>query len=352
VAAGGFTLGALAAALDAVVDGDAGRVVTGIAPLESAGPNDISFLVDARYRDRAKVSRAGAFLAPLDAADLPAPVLRSRAPQRALIDLLRLFHPLPDHRPGIHPSACVAADAQIDPTASIGALAVVEAQALIGPRVRVHPLVYVGAGVEIGEDAELYPHAVLREGVRIGRRVIVHAGAVIGSDGFGYASDATGHRKIPQVGTVIVEDDAEIGANTTIDRAMLGATIIGRGTKIDNLVQIGHNVEVGADSLIVAQVGISGSCRLGRGVVLAGQVGVADHVEIGDGVMIGAQSGVPADVAAGQKVLGTPARPLTQAKRILLVEGSLPEMARRLRELERRVRRLEGPAHGNEGRDD
>ena len=352
MAAGGFTLGALAAALDATVDGDPGRVVTGVAPLESAGPDEISFLVDARYRARAKTSRAGAFLASLDAADLPAPVLRTGAPQRALIDLLLLFHPPAAHRSGLHPTACVAADARIDPSASIGALAVVEARAVIGPRARIHALVYVGAGVEIGEETELYPHVVLREGVKIGRRVIIHAGAVIGSDGFGYVSDAAGHRKIPQVGTVIIEDDVEIGANTTIDRAMLGATVVQRGTKVDNLVQIGHNVEVGQHSLIVAQVGISGSSRLGHGVVLAGQVGIADHIEIGDGVMIGAQSGVAADVDAGQKVLGSPARPLTQAKRILLVEGNLPDMARKLRDLERRVMQLEGRAPASDRRDE
>ena len=337
----GLSLGAIAEALGLTLDGDPSREVTGVAPLESAGPEQISFLTHARYRERARASRAGAFLAPLDAADLPAPTLRSAAPQHALIDLLLLFHPPARHASGVHPSAIVAAEARVDKTASIGALAVVEAGAVIGPGVRIHPLVYIGHSVEIGEGSEIHPHVVVRERVTVGRRVIIHGGAVIGSDGFGYASGPDGHRKIPQVGTVVLEDDVEIGANTTIDRATLGMTIVRRGTKIDNLVQVGHNVEIGEHAILVAQVGVSGSSRVGRGAVLAGQAGVADHVTIGEGAMVGAQSGIHADVAAGEKVLGTPARPLTLAKRILLSEGQLPDLVRKVRDLERRVAGLE-----------
>jgi UDP-3-O-[3-hydroxymyristoyl] glucosamine N-acyltransferase len=337
-----FTLGNLADALGATLDGDPSRVVLGVAPLESAGPDDISFLIDARYRDRARASRAGAFLAATDAGELPAPVLRCREPQQALIDLLLLFHPPPPIKAGVHASAVVASDARVHPSAAVGALAVIESGAVVARAAHVHALAYVGHDVEIGEESEIHPQAALYPGVRIGRRVIVHAGAVIGADGFGYAFDGTRHRKIPQVGTVVVEDDVEIGANTTIDRAALGATTIRRGTKVDNLVQVGHNVDIGEHSLLVAQVGISGSSRLGRGVVLGGQVGVADHVAIGDGVMIGAQSGLHADVAAGQRLLGTPARPVTQAKRIMLAADRLPDLIRKVRELERRLARLEG----------
>ena len=230
---------------------------------------------------------------------------------------------------GIHPTALV------DPGARLGA------------RVRIGAYTVVGPEAAVGDESEIHPHVVVREGARIGQRVIIHGGAVIGSDGFGYASGADGHRKIPQVGTVVLEDDVEIGANTTIDRATFGDTIVRRGTKIDNLVQVGHNVEIGEHVILVAQVGISGSSRVGRGAILAGQVGVADHVTIGDGAMIGAQSGIHADVAAGDKVLGTPARSLTLAKRILLTEGHLPELVRRVRELERRIAALEGDgAHG------
>ena len=303
----GFTLGQLAQALGATLEGDPRRVVTGVAPLESAGPDQVSFLTHARYHDVAKTSRAGAFVAGAEAGGLPAPVLRVRAPQQALVDLLNLFHPPAVAVPGVHPTAVVAADARIDPTATVGAHAVVEAGARIGPRVRVGPLVYVGAGVEVGEDSTLGVHVALLDGVRVGRRVVIHPGAVLGADGFGFAFDGAQHRKIPQTGGVLIEDDVEIGANTTIDRATFGDTIVRRGTKIDNLVQIGHNVEVGEHSILVAQVGVSGSSRLGRGVVLAGQVGVADHVTIGDGTLVGAQGGVPSSLEAGGKFLGTPA---------------------------------------------
>jgi UDP-3-O-[3-hydroxymyristoyl] glucosamine N-acyltransferase len=348
-ASAGFTLGELAAALGATLDGDPARVVTGVAPLASARPDDISFLTDPRYREAALASRAGAFLTPLQAIELPAPALRCAAPQQALIQLLNLFHPPRAAKPGIDPAAVVAADAHVDSSASVGALTVVEAGARIGAGVRLYPLVYVGAGVEIGEGSIIYPHVTLRDGVRLGRRVIVHPGAVLGADGFGYAFHDGAHRKIPQVGGVRVEDDVEIGANTTIDRATFGDTVVGRGTKIDNLVQLGHNVDVGEHCIIVSQVGVSGSSRLGRGVVLAGQVGVADHVTIGDGAVVGARSGVAADVAPGEKLLGTPARPILQAKRIMLAEGRLPELLQRVRALERRLQALEGrPPEGDD----
>ena len=283
----GFTLGELAATLGAKLEGDPDRRVTGVAPLETAGPEQISFLIDARYRPAAEASRAGALLVADSMSGLPAPLLRSSSPQQALIALLTLFHPVAPPPAGIDSSAMVARDARIDASASIGAL------------------------------------------------------AVIGGDGFGYVFDGGGHRKIPQVGIVVIEDDVDIGANTTIDRAMLGRTIIRRGTKIDNLVQVGHNVEIGEHSIIVAQVGISGSCRLGRGVIAAGQVGFADHLTIGDGAVLGAQAGVSEDVPAGERRLGAPALPILQMKRIFAAQKQLPEMSRRLRAAERRLAELE-----------
>jgi UDP-3-O-[3-hydroxymyristoyl] glucosamine N-acyltransferase len=338
----GFTLGELAAVLQARLDGDPTRVVTGVAALESAGPDQISFLTDARYLGAARASRAGAFLAATGGESLPGPTLRCAAPQQALIELVHLFHPAVAAPPGIDPTAVVAPDALVDPTASVGPLCVLDSGARLGPRVRLHALVYVGAGVELGEDTIVYPHVSLREGVRIGRRVVIHPGAVVGADGFGFAFDGGAHRKIPQVGGVLIEDDVEIGANATIDRATFGDTIVRRGTKIDNLVQIGHNVEVGEHSLLVAQVGISGSSRIGRGVVLAGQVGVADHVTLGDGVVAGAQAGIPSSLEAGARVLGTPARPIGQAKRIMIAETRLPELLQRVRALEQRLAELGG----------
>jgi UDP-3-O-[3-hydroxymyristoyl] glucosamine N-acyltransferase len=340
MAKAGFTLGELAEVLQARLDGDPGRVVTGVAPLDSAGPDQISFLTNLRYRAAARASRAGAFLVPPDVADLPGPMLHCTAPHQALIDLLRLFHPPAPAPPGVDRTAVVAPDARVDRTAAVGPLCVIESGAVIGPGVRLHALVHVGAGVEIGEATVVHPQVSLRDGVRVGRRVVIHAGAVLGADGFGFAFDGSAHRKIPQVGGVLIEDDVEIGANTTIDRATFGDTIVRRGTKIDNLVQIGHNVEVGEHSLLVAQVGISGSSRLGRGVVLGGQVGVAGHVTVGDGAMVGAQSGVPSDVEPGARLWGTPARPLMHAKRIAVAESRLPELLQRVRALEERLEQL------------
>jgi UDP-3-O-[3-hydroxymyristoyl] glucosamine N-acyltransferase len=198
----------------------------------------------------------------------------------------------------------------------------------------------------VGEGSVLHAHVVLREDVELGRGVVVHAGAVLGADGFGYVFDGTGHRKIPQVGRVVVEDDVEIGANVTIDRATLGATVVGRGTKIDNLVQIGHNTVIGADTIVVAQTGISGSCRIGSRVVLAGQVGLADHVTVGDGAQIGAQAGVHNDVAAGARLLGTPAIDGPAALRSMAAFPRLPDLLRTVRALERRVAELERRAGG------
>jgi UDP-3-O-[3-hydroxymyristoyl] glucosamine N-acyltransferase len=348
----GFTLGELAKALGATLEGDPRRVVTGVAPLDSAGPDQVSFLTHARYAEAAKASRAGAIVAGAQAAALPAPVLRVRAPEQALVELLNLFHPPAAVVPGVHLTAVVAADAHIDPTASIGAQTVIEAGARIGARVRVSALVFIGPGVEIGEDSSVGAHVALLAGVRLGRRVLVHPGAVVGADGFGFAFDGSQHRKIPQTGGVVIEDDVEIGANTAIDRATFGDTIVRRGTKIDNLVQIGHNVEVGEHSILVSQVGVSGSSRLGRGVVLAGQVGVADHVTIGDGALVGAQGGVPSDLDAGGKYLGTPARPMLEAKRIMAAESRLPELLRRVRALERALAALTGQALPGQERGD
>ena len=343
-AGAGFSLARLAEVLEATLDAHPERVVTGVAALASAGPDDLSYVADRRHLDAARASRTGAFLVPGELPGLPAPTLRCRDPRRALAAVLTLFHPTTSPVPGIDASARVAPEARVDPTASIGALAVVESGASIGPRVCVGPLVYVGAGVEIGEGSVLFPHVTVYHGCRLGARVIVHAGVVIGSDGFGFIPGADGHLKIPQVGSVTVEDDVEIGANSTIDRATLGETVIGRGTKIDNLVHIGHNVDVGERCLMAAQVGIGGSARIGRDVMLGGQAGVGDHVHVGNAAVVGGQSGAVQDVPGGQRVALTWARPATQAQRIWVAQAQLPDLLRSVKSLERRVATLEARA--------
>jgi len=225
----------------------------------------------------------------------------------------------------------------------------VSSGAKIGRGTILYPGVFVGEEVRIGEECILYSNVTVREGCRMGNRVILHAGAVIGADGFGFALEGGRRVKIPQVGIVEIGDDVEIGANTTIDRATLGVTRIASGVKIDNLVQIGHNTVVGADTIIVAQTGISGSCRIGSRVVLGGQVGVADHVTIGDGAQVGAQSGVHRDVAPGGAVLGAPAIPAPEARRTMAALPRLPELLRAVRTLERRVAELER-RFGDQGR--
>jgi UDP-3-O-[3-hydroxymyristoyl] glucosamine N-acyltransferase len=343
-AGAGFPLSRLAEVLEATLDAHPERVVTDVASLASAGPGDLTYVADRRHLESARASRAGAFLAPTDATGLPAPALRCRDPRRALAVVLGLFHPTLPPVPGVDASARVAPGAQIDPTASVGALTIVESGASIGPRVRLGPLVYIGAGVTIGEDSVLFPHVTIYEHCRLGCRVVVHAGAVIGADGFGFIPGAEGHLKIPQVGIVVVQDDVEIGANSTIDRATLGETVIGRGTKIDNLVQIGHNVDVGERCLVAAHVGIGGSSRIGREVMLGGQAGVGDHVQIGDAAMLAAQAGAVQDVAAGERLALTWARPVTQAHRIWLAEAQLPDLLRTVKALQRRLAALESQA--------
>jgi len=334
-------LAALAEQIGCRLEGNGGLEVVGVRALEEAGPADLTFVTDARQFPRLQASRAGAVILPesLPAADRPA--LRTANPHLTLARALATFHPPVPLGPGVHFSAVVSADAHVDPAASVGPLCVIAAGAAIGAGTALDAQVFVGANVRIGRGCRIYPHVTLREGTRLGDRVTVHPGAVIGADGFGYARDGARHVKIPQVGGVILEDDVEIGANVAIDRATLGATRIGRGTKIDNLVQIAHNVQVGEDTVIAGQVGISGSTQIGSRVMMAGQVGVVDHVRIGDNVMIGAQAGVTKDIPPGAIVLGSPAVPHMEFKRHLAATARLPLLGKALRAIEERLRALE-----------
>ncbi len=345
-----FTLGELAQQLGGVVEGDAGEHIVRVASLEQAGPGDLSFFANAKYRPAFEVSRASAVLVEPDTvAPQGRTLLRVKHAYLAFAKVATLFHPPAQAMPVMAEQAFVHPSARVDPSAEIMPFAFVGPDAVVGPRCILHPGVYLGPGARLGADCVLWPNAVVRDRCVLGDRVMLEPGCVIGSDGFGFAFDPEGeagsgprHYKLPQTGIVVVEDDVELGANTCVDRATLGVTRIGRGAKIDNLVQLSHNVEVGPLSILVSQVGIAGSTKLGAGVMAGGQVGVVGHVSIGDGAKLLAQSGVSNDVAAGEIVLGSPARPRGLAGRIEASLSRLPELLKRVRELEKKLEKLEG----------
>lgn len=315
-------------------------IISGIAGIRDAQPGDLTFVSNPKYAADVAATRATAILVP-EKWDRPAPciVIRVANADAAFARAVEWFAPPPYcPGPGIHPSAVIAPDVQVGTGVHIGPHVVIEAGARIGNRAVIQAGAYVGPGAVIGDDTRLYPLSSVRERCVIGCRVILHNGCVIGSDGFGYTVDAQGVRtKIPQVGIVSVGDDAEIGANTTVDRARFGKTIIGRGVKIDNLVQIAHNVVVGDHAVIVAQVGIAGSSTIGPRAMLAGQVGIAGHIHVGEGAVIMAQSGVSNSVPAGAFVLGSPAWPAEHTARVIAVMNRLPELKKRLLEIEKQL---------------
>ena len=336
------TLSALAAELGGEVIGDGSTVIGGVAGIREAMPGDLTFLANSRYDAHLDETRASAVICSRERRVARLPLLVVDNPYLAFQRAVRVFRP-EQHRPapGIHPSAVVAADAELGKEVAIGACCVVEPGARLGDRVVLMSGSYVGHRATIGDDSFFYPRVVLREECIVGARCIVHPGVVIGSDGFGFAFDAGRYHKVPQVGNVVIGDDVEIGANTTIDRATTHSTRIGEGSKIDNLVQIGHNVVVGRHCIIVAQVGISGSTELEDHVTLGGQAGLVGHIKIGKGAMVGAQSGVTKSVPAETVVTGYPATQHTIWKRLQALIHRLPDLIQRSRDLEERVAELE-----------
>jgi UDP-3-O-[3-hydroxymyristoyl] glucosamine N-acyltransferase len=290
-------LSELATQLGCELRGDGAIEIRGIRALEEAEPGDLSFLANPRYAPQLASTRASAVICGSAAPDVGVATLRTGEPYLCFARALALFHPPRRLPSGVHPTAVVAASARIGAGAAIGAHVVVGEDVELGPDAQLHPHVVLYAGVRAGRDLVAHAGVVVREDVRIGDRVVLHPGVVLGADGFGFAPSATGAVKIPQTGTVVIEDDVEIGANTTIDRATLGATIVRRGSKLDNLVMVGHNCEIGAHCFVAAQVGLAGSTRLGNGVQMGGQAGVAGHLTIGDGVQVVAQSVIPSSVA-------------------------------------------------------
>lgn len=329
-----YTLKEIAERVAGRLEGDPGRRLTGVQPLDAAGPDDLSFLAHPRYRAAAAASRAGALLVRSEGRVEGRDLVLVDSPYTALATVMELFFPRVTPAPGVSPDAVVAPGAALGRDVFIGPLVVVGDGCRIGDRVVLMPGVVLGERVTVGAGAVLHPRVVVYPGCVIGARVVIHAGAVIGSDGFGFGEEEGGRAKIPQVGIVRVGDDVEIGAGTTIDRATFGETVIGRGSRLDNLVQVGHNVVIGEGSVIVAQSGIAGSTRLGRSVIMAGQSGAAGHLSLGDGAIVGAKSAALADVAAGAFVIGHPAIDHREWKRAQAAWRRLPDLLRRVQRLE------------------
>ena len=340
-----LTLADAARAAQWRVVGDGAASFRRISSLRDAGPEDLAFLADRRYaRDLRRCKGRALLVSKALAASQGGPADRIVVadPHAALVALLPLLHPSPRRRPGVHPTAVVDPTAVVAPTASVDAHVVVGAGATIGENARVGAGCVVGDGAVVGSDATLFPNVTLYAGVVLGARVAIHSGTRIGVDGFGYVQSPAGHVKVPQAGECIVEDDVEIGANCTIDRGSIGRTVVGAGAKLDNLVHVAHNVEIGPRSILVAQVGVAGSTRTGEGVSMGGQAGLIGHLKIGAGARIGAQAGVIGDVAEGQTVSGYPARDHKTYLRAMAKLMQLPEFAKRLRRLERRVAAKDG----------
>ncbi|MCX6967384.1 MAG: UDP-3-O-(3-hydroxymyristoyl)glucosamine N-acyltransferase [Verrucomicrobia bacterium] len=320
--------------------GDVGNTrITGVASVGDAQKGDITFFGNPKYLPILRTSRASCALVP-EGFDEPITAIPIQVanPSLAFSRVVEQFAPAPVlFEPGIHPSAVVAASARIGEGVSIQAHAVVEAGAVIGDHCIIGANAYVGHEAQMGADCHLYPNATIRERCTLGQRVIIHSGAVIGSDGFGYETVQGRYTKIPQTGTVKIDDDVEIGANTTIDRARFGRTWIGEGTKIDNLVQIGHNVVIGKHCILCSQVGISGSSKIGDHVTLAGQAGLVGHIEVGDHAIVAAQSGVSKDIPAKEIWFGSPAAPMRDQKIILAHQSRLPKLHERVKRLEEKL---------------
>ena len=315
--------------------------ISGVAAIEAARPGEITFIAHPKYLPKLAETKAAAVIVSKEIPSSPKPLLCVSNPYLAFAKVLALFSQKPYQPKGIDPNAWISPTAQLGKELTVCPFVSIGDRCRIGDRVTIYPGVYVGEDSSVGDETVLYPNVSIYPGTVIGKRVILHSGVVVGADGFGYVKEGKKNVKIPQMGNVEIEDDVEIGANTTIDRATLGKTIIRRGVKIDNLVQVAHNVVIGEDSIIVAQVGIAGSTKIGSNVTLGGQVGVVDHIEIGDNVMVGGQSGVAHDLTANQGYTGSPAFPHREWLRAATVFPKLPEMRKTLIEIEKRLKKIE-----------
>ena len=332
-----LTTAEIAKLLAGEVLGDANAPLTGFANADAAQPGDLTFAENAEYFAAAEASAATAIIAGKDAASTRKIVIRVANPRVAFAKALAIFFPEPKFAPGIHPSAAIAATAQIDPTAHIGPHCTIGEHVKIGANAVLQSGNFVGDDSVLGDGTNLFPNVTIYSRTQIGKRVRIHSGAVIGSDGFGYVFDTSFHRKVPQIGNVVIGDDVEIGSNSSVDRGALGSTVIGKGTKIDNLVQVAHNVEIGEHCILCSQVGIAGSAKLGSYCVLAGQVGIAGHLKIGNKVTVGSKAGVMHNIPDGEMWLGIPAQPDKQAKRIMIAMQRLPDLFKKIAEWEKKL---------------
>ena len=335
-----LTLTEIAAEVRGEVIGDASTRITGFAPADHARSGDLTFADKAAYFHAAEQSEASAILVSGPFASARKPLIRVANARVAVARLLPLFFPPDQHASGIHPSAVIDPSAQLDSSVHVGPNCVIGARVRLGARCVLMGGNHIGRDCQIGEDVTLFPNALLYARTQVGNRVTIHGGTVIGSDGYGYVFDEGRHRKILQVGNVVIQDDVEIGANAAIDRAALGSTIIGKGTKIDNLVHVAHNVVLGSHCLIMGQVGFAGSTKLGDYCVIASQSGISGHLTLGRQATVGAKSGVMRDIPDGGTVLGIPAQPDKQTKRQWIAVQKLPEMMRQLRELQHEIEQL------------
>lgn len=333
-----ITLAEIAATVGGtVIAGDPATPIASLAGLEDAGPGDLSFFENPKYRKAAAATRAQAMLVKEKLAGFEGAQVAVPMPYLAFMQLVSVFYPAHVPAAGVHPTALVDATATVAATASVGPRVVVEAGAMVGERAVLMAGAYVGRDCVIADECVLYPNVVIWERSRVGKRSVIHAGSVIGDDGFGYQRDASGHRKIPHVGHVEIGEDVEIGSNCTIDRGTFGRTTIGNGTKIDNLVHLAHNVQIGERTLLIAQVGIAGSSRVGNDAIVAGQAGIADHAVVGDGAIIIPQSAIPKRAKGGGVYGGSPAMPY---KDFLKASGAfrfLPALFTRVRAIEKKL---------------
>lgn len=339
-----FTAEQIATVLNGTVEGNPSVTVNNFSKIEEGKPGTITFLANAKYTNYIYTTKASIVLVNNDfVAEKPieATLIRCNNAYSALAILLDMVEKMKPQKKGIEQMSFVAESAKLGENVYIGSFSYISEKAIIGDNVKIYPQSYIGDGVVIGDNSIIYAGVKIYSGCKVGNNCILHAGAVIGSDGFGFAPDENGvYKKIPQMGVVILEDDVEIGANTTIDRAVMDATIIRRGVKLDNLIQIAHNVEVGENTVMAAQVGVSGSTKVGKQCMFGGQVGLGGHITVGDGANIGAQSGIISNVKPGAQIIGAPAIPIKDFFRSSVVFPKLPEMYRQLAQLQKEVEEL------------